>query len=80
MADRIAEITVAANTGGYKYPWNEWLDGSSWRLIRGEDYDIEDNNMRMQVRGAAKRRNLQVIVVSPSAGVVELQAYESESE
>ena len=22
-----------------RYPWNEWTDGSTWQIRRGEDYD-----------------------------------------
>lgn len=32
-----------------KYPWDEWTDGSTWEIRRGEDYDVATENMRVNL-------------------------------
>jgi hypothetical protein len=29
-----------------RYPWHDWTDGGVWEIRRGEDYDVETENMR----------------------------------
>ncbi len=41
-----------------KYPWDEWLDGSTWRITRGQDFDVEPSSMRKGASQAASRRGL----------------------
>jgi hypothetical protein len=38
-----------------KYPWDEWLDGSTWQLTPGEDY-TNVNGFRRTVYEAAEKR------------------------
>jgi hypothetical protein len=35
--------------GQRKYPWDEWADGSTWEIRRGEDYDVATENMRVNL-------------------------------
>ena len=37
MAERLEETDVKKAQG--HYPWDEWTDGSIWRVRKGEDYD-----------------------------------------
>jgi|TARA_B100000470_G_scaffold91968_1_gene70933 hypothetical protein len=30
----------------WRYPWDEWLDGSWWLIERGKDYHIKTKSMR----------------------------------
>ena len=32
-----------------RYPWNEWTDGSAWEIRQGDDYDIDTENMRVNL-------------------------------
>jgi hypothetical protein len=32
-----------------RYPWDEWTDGSTWEIRRGEDYDVVSENMRVNL-------------------------------
>jgi hypothetical protein len=43
-------------------PWNEWLDGRKWRLVRGVDYNCDETRMARRARQAARRRGVRVIV------------------
>lgn len=38
------------------YPWDEWLDGSTWLLTKGEDFDIQIESMRQSIYNMARRR------------------------
>jgi hypothetical protein len=35
--------------GNRKYPWHQWTDGSTWEILRGEDYDVATENMRVNL-------------------------------
>jgi hypothetical protein len=52
------------------YPWDEWLDGSIWRLARGEDFDAKPATMEAVVRTTATRRGVKVRVVHDDHAVV----------
>jgi len=41
MAQRINEFPKTTSTTR-RYPWDEWCDGSVWKVRRGEDYPGED--------------------------------------
>jgi hypothetical protein len=40
-----------------RYPWDEWLDGSTWRLVPGEDFATSPESFRRSAYGAAYARN-----------------------
>jgi hypothetical protein len=40
-----------------RYPWDEWLDGSVWELIPGQDFSGKPANFRSVATGQAKKRN-----------------------
>jgi hypothetical protein len=44
-----------------KYPWDEWLDGSVWELIRGEDFKANIHSIRSAATTQAKRRGGKVL-------------------
>jgi hypothetical protein len=38
----------------HRYPWDEWTDGSTWQIRRGEDYDVATENMRVNLHMRAR--------------------------
>jgi hypothetical protein len=56
------------------HKWSEWLDGSVWKLKRGEDFQSKPTSMRQQIKSAARDRGLEVDVDSPEDGVLVMQA------
>lgn len=41
-------------------PWDEWLDGRSWRLLAGRDFTCKPESLRVLATSAAARRGLRV--------------------
>jgi hypothetical protein len=41
---------------GARYPWDQWLDGSVWELVRGEDYQSKLSTLRANAQIQAKKR------------------------
>ena len=60
MADRIDEFPAEQRPPTRRYPWDEWTDGSPWKLVRGEDFDQEVDQFRNRLYPQAKRRGLKV--------------------
>ena len=51
----------ARNAGGNaKYDWEQILNGKTWELIQGEDFEMEPRTFVAHCHGTAKRRNLKV--------------------
>lgn len=53
MARRL-EVFPAAT--GARYPWDEWLDGSAWELIRGDDFKSKPSTFRANAQTQARKR------------------------
>jgi hypothetical protein len=60
MADRIEHFPAEQRPPTRRYPWNEWTDGSVWRLVRGEDFDQETDQFRNRLYPQASRRGMKV--------------------
>lgn len=41
---------------GARYPWDEWLDGSVWELVRGDDFSSRTSTLRANAQIQAKKR------------------------
>ena len=39
-----------------RYPWDEWLDGSVWELVHGEDFDAQPSTFRSVAVAQGKKR------------------------
>jgi hypothetical protein len=39
-----------------RYPWDQWLDGHPWELIRGEDFQAKPGTFRTNAQTQAKKR------------------------
>lgn len=57
MAERIEGNVYAIFSARGRYPWDEWLEGSVWRLHGGEDFFIDVRNMQKMAGAAARMRN-----------------------
>lgn len=42
------------------YPWDKWLDGQTWEITQGEDFDCLTKSMRIRILNTANKRNLRV--------------------
>jgi hypothetical protein len=60
MAERLDSFPVRRSHARSKYPWDEWLDGSVWRLTQGEDFTAKLKSMRVYAATTADRRGLKV--------------------
>ena len=51
----------ARNAGGTaKYDWDTLLNGKTWELVQGEDFEMAPRTLVAHCHGTAKRRNLKV--------------------
>lgn len=66
MVDRMPG--VGGRTPVMSYPWDDWLDGSTWRLERGVDYKVATTAMRAYVYRAARARGVDVETVRGDNG------------
>lgn len=57
-----------------KYPWDEWLDGSTWQLMQGEDFKVKPTSIRAQAFVQARLRGMRVHTQIVD-GTVVIQAY-----
>ena len=62
MAEKLTDDSVfVRRRRAPMYPWHRWLDGSIWRLTRGEDFhNRTPESFRQAVRDQAKKRGLVV--------------------
>ena len=56
----ILEDFEFTHRGSAKYPWDLWLDGQVWKIIRGTDYQCASASMRTAAFLAARTRNKNV--------------------
>ena len=54
MARRLEAFPAST---GARYPWTDWLDGSVWELVHGEDFTSKLPTFRANAQIQAKRRN-----------------------
>jgi hypothetical protein len=55
MAQRVERFPDLPSTS--RYPWNEWLDGSVWELVAGQDFKGKTSGFRSVAITHAKKRN-----------------------
>jgi hypothetical protein len=61
-----------------KYNWDDWLDGGTWELRHGEDYDCHINVFRNLLWTACKKRGLKARTQAIEGGI-RIQARRPES-
>lgn len=74
MAERLKSYEFSG-VGITTYPWDEWLDGSIWRLEKGRDFECRYNSFRSHVHVEAKKRGLRVRTSGETATTLVIQAY-----
>ena len=74
MAKKTTQPIDFGSSGGTRYPWNEWLDGSQWIAKRGEDHTVPDGRFRVTVNAAARKRGMVARTKLVKEGVVAFQA------
>jgi hypothetical protein len=62
MAKKLEDFDFEDRGGGaaQKYAWDAWLDGSTWEIRQGEDYEISTENMRVNLHAKAKQKKMEV--------------------
>lgn len=75
MAEKLDNYQFSRHPHASKYPWDEWLDGSVWKLTKGEDFDVEPDSMTVTIYTTAKKRGHKVRT-SKGPDFVVLQAYQ----
>jgi hypothetical protein len=55
MAKRLGSFEESEDGRGRRYPWAEWTDGNPWEIHGREDYDVETENMRVNLHMKAKQ-------------------------
>jgi hypothetical protein len=71
MAERIdpAKLTVHKGGAPRKYPWDEWMDGSCWKLKAGVDYQVSTESFRATAYKQATRSGYTVQILRISNGL-----------
>lgn len=64
------------DNGRIGHPWDEWLDGSPWRLKRGTDFEATVKNFQAHVARAASARGLSIRTKREDDSTVVIQAHE----
>ena len=57
MAERLESYEFR---GMKEYPWGDWCDGSIWKIVRGEDYNVLPSSMRAQLGVRASKLGMKV--------------------
>lgn len=70
MAERIDNLSRARKT---LYPWRNWMDGSAWRIHRGEDFEVSAESMAAQIRMRATREGMGAYARCPDEDTVEFE-------
>jgi hypothetical protein len=55
------------------YPWDEWMDGSAWRIRRGDDFLVSATSMAAQLRIRGNRLGVDVSARVVDEDTVEFQ-------
>jgi hypothetical protein len=59
VAERIKDFTPRRGRQPI-YPWADWMDGSGWRITRGEDFDVSPESMAQQIRERGRQYSVGV--------------------
>lgn len=62
------------HNGRVGHPWNDWLNGSPWRLKRGTDFSATVKNFQCACARAASARGLSIRTKREDDSTVVVQA------
>lgn len=74
MAEKLEGYKFVGPGARNQYPWDEWLDGSAWRLMAGTDFKVQIASIRKAAMVAAHARDLKVHTAVEGDTVI-IQAY-----
>ena len=57
MARQISNYVFKRNM---QYPWEEWLNGKFWEVVRGEDFKVKPYSFVNALKQASAKRGLTV--------------------
>jgi|ETNvirnome_2_130_1030620.scaffolds.fasta_scaffold04230_4 hypothetical protein len=61
MAEKLESYEfLGTGKASSKYPWDDWCDGSIWKIVCGEDYTVLPSSMRAQLGVKAKKLGMKV--------------------
>jgi len=60
---------------GSTYPWDQWLDGGTWRLRIGEDFKCTPTSFVSAAYQTASRRGMKIQVDKSEQGFLFLRAF-----
>lgn len=78
MAERIDKLEPLRGRPAI-YPWEQWLDGSAWRIRRGEDFEIPPGSMAAIIRQRADREGMTATCRMVGQDAIEFQVYGEEA-
>lgn len=61
MAEKVDHFPDTDRRPTRRYPWDEWTDGGTWKLTRGEDFDAPADQFRNRLYAVATRRGKKVM-------------------
>lgn len=57
MAEIVENFTFGRKGRKEAYPWDEWLDGQTRRLVQGQDFTCKPASMQTTIYSAAERHS-----------------------
>jgi len=77
----VSHFRFPTNTGGKsKYDWDTILNGKTWELSQGEDFEMEPRTFVAHVHGTAKRRGLKARTHTKDERTIIVRAYKEKVE
>jgi hypothetical protein len=71
MASVLSQEPVWFTSRRSKYSWDQWLDGQTWHLKKGEDFTVASGALRAAAANAAKVRDLDLRAkITPEGDVI----------
>lgn len=75
MATKLKTFSFTGKSGGIRYPWDEWSDGSIWKVCRGKDFTTTTTNFRTGIYVKAATLGMAAHVSVPDGDTVVFQFY-----
>ncbi|GAA2141530.1 hypothetical protein GCM10009760_25790 [Kitasatospora kazusensis] len=62
MATIVEDLPIPAQRAGTaRYPWDEWLDGQTRIIVRGEDFHVPPTSLRALIYTRARCSGLRIV-------------------
>lgn len=80
MAEKLESFRFTGAGKPGRFPWNEWFDGSVWKLTRGVDFEVAIPSFRSTVCNAARRLGGRARTQAVGEDVLVIQYYTTNTE